>query len=364
MITLSDVVDLQELDSAIDSGFVKVSYSPDGIDRIYNYTDLAQFSPTAFDNEAVRACRGLIVDDKDSVIARSWRKFFNYGQKPDDIDPSSLVEVTDKLDGSLGIIHYDVGNKVRVATRGSFISEQALHATEWLKSTGWKPPSVYILHDYTILVEIIYPDNRIVCDYGDLDTLSLLGAVEVDTGRYLSIDEALELVGPDWPGTATEVLPYKTLTEALSAPPRDGKEGMCVHFLGKNHIVKIKQADYIALHKLVFNLSTKAIWERLVAGDSVDKIIDGLPDEFHTWVRDTAGALISQADDTVSAATELYKSLASNTGSRKEFALEATKTAYASYLFALYDGKDIYQMALKSIKPSGKKLITHSEDEA
>ena len=99
------------------------------------------------------------------------------------------------------------------------------------------------------------------------------------------------------------------------------------------------------------------VWERLVAGDSVDKIIDGLPDEFHTWVRDTAGALISQVDDTVSAATELFQRLASNTGSRKEFAAEASKDSeYFWLLFGIFDGRDIRDMILrKKLKPVGEE---------
>jgi putative RNA ligase len=35
----------------------------------------------------------------------------------------------------------------------------------------------------TVLVEIVYPANRIVLDYGGLDDLILLGAVDIATGR-------------------------------------------------------------------------------------------------------------------------------------------------------------------------------------
>src|SRR5262245_463341 len=48
---------------------------------IYNYTDAALYTLGAWDNPAVRVCRGLIVDDATGrIVARAWDKFFNYGQ--------------------------------------------------------------------------------------------------------------------------------------------------------------------------------------------------------------------------------------------------------------------------------------------
>ena len=71
------------------------------------------------------ACRGLIVDERDGgVVARPYRKFFNHDQ-PDapPLDVTAPVTVTDKLDGSLGILYREPSGAVAVATRGSFASD-------------------------------------------------------------------------------------------------------------------------------------------------------------------------------------------------------------------------------------------------
>jgi RNA ligase len=86
------------------------------------------------------------------------------------------VRVFDKMDGSLGIL-YPTSQGMAVATRGSFTSEQALKATEILHEKY--PEWAQITYDwfrsnfdanwyevnYTDLVEIVYPENRIVVDY-------------------------------------------------------------------------------------------------------------------------------------------------------------------------------------------------------
>ena len=42
-------------------------------------------------------------------------------------------------------------------------------------------------------------------------------------------------------------MPYRSLLNALAAPPRPGAEGMCVRYLDQPYIVKIKQEDYVCL---------------------------------------------------------------------------------------------------------------------
>lgn len=51
------------------------------------------------------------------------------------------------------------GHNVYIATRGSFESDQALWATEWIQKR-FRP--VDFLAGYTYLYEIIYPENRVV----------------------------------------------------------------------------------------------------------------------------------------------------------------------------------------------------------
>lgn len=204
---------------------------------LYSYSKSAPWTPGAFDNPFVRAARGLIVDLDGNVVARPWDKFFNYGQEGcDQIDPSAEVEVTDKADGSLGILHLSPEGRPHIATRGSFVSEQATTATQWIQEMS-SDLDIEFAEYWTFLFEIIYPENHIVVDYGGFEGLVLLGAVHISSGTYIGPDAAQEILG--WFGRTTEVFAYKTLKEALEAPPRDNAEGMVVR--QGNKMLKIKQ---------------------------------------------------------------------------------------------------------------------------
>jgi RNA ligase len=72
------------------------------------------------------------------------------------------------MDGSLGIL-YKVDGKPYLATRGSFVSDQAVAGTAMLHERYGD----YEFEDgFTYLFEIIYPENRIVIDYKGMSDLS------------------------------------------------------------------------------------------------------------------------------------------------------------------------------------------------
>ena len=49
---------------------------------------------------------------------------------------------------------------------------------------------------------------------------------------------------------------------------------------------KIKQDDYVALHRIVTGLSERTVWQHMTDGRPLAELLDGLPDELHTWTRD------------------------------------------------------------------------------
>src|ERR1700683_3484778 len=168
---LNNLIEPGLLDDMLEQGYIRQQFHPGEPLAILNYTEKAQFDRVW--NDATRQCRGLLYKVfGQEVVARPFPKFFNYGEE--DVHHSyyhTPVTVTDKLDGSLGIL-YPVGHYGwAIATRGSFTSPQALHGTaklqEYLKT--WEPAD-----GSTYLFEIIYPANRIVCNYYDTDDLFLL----------------------------------------------------------------------------------------------------------------------------------------------------------------------------------------------
>src|SRR4051812_9325678 len=118
-----------DFNKAVTDGYIRVQHHPTLPLHIANYTEKAQYEHVW--NDVTLNCRGLIYDDNNRIVARPYPKFFNYGDTdntgPLDLDASIIA--VDKLDGSLGIL-YPTPDGPAVATRGSFTSDQAVHATE------------------------------------------------------------------------------------------------------------------------------------------------------------------------------------------------------------------------------------------
>lgn len=313
---------------------------------ILNYTEKAAYDRVW--NNVTLNCRGLIVDAFNWIVARPFPKFFNYGQ-PDcpEIDLDELAVISDKLDGSLGILYRNpVTGKYAIATRGSFESEQAIHATKIFntKYADYVPPS-----GITMLFEIVYPENRIVCNYGDMDDLVFIGSVDIATGDNWDADQDW-----DWPGPKAEIFPFKTMREALEFPPRAGKEGFVVHFLLSGHRVKIKQEDYIQLHRIVTGLNARSVWEAMLY-DEVAELIEKIPDEFHDFIRGVEQSITTEVWWNVTNAEKLYDLALLQLGdnpSKKDFAMLVKDNPDSWALFALWDGKDIGKEFLRRAKPA------------
>jgi RNA ligase len=350
MTLLADVLDPVDLASAVENGHVRMQRHPSRPFVIYNYTEACQYAGAW--TPVTLACRGLIADSTGKIAARALTKFFNHSEShAPRLDPGAAVRVTDKADGSLGIVFHD-GDGFAVATRGSFTSDQALHATSLLRTRycGFVPPA-----GLTVLVEIIYPGNRIVIDYEGLDDLVLLGAVDIATGRTHG-PEAV----PDWPGPVVESFGYATFAEALAAPPRPGREGLVVHFTEADQRVKIKYEEYVRLHRLVTGLTARTVWDILANGGDLDALIEPLPDEFHVWVRNVAAGLHAtvdaQAAEIEAAFTAIVAALPAG-WARKEFAAAAVRSEHRSSLFLRLDEKDYRPALWQRARPAGDRTM-------
>lgn len=349
-VMLDDLFDRQELARMLSERYVKITRHPELPLRILNYTNHTQFDNEW--NDVTRACRGLIVDDAERVVARPFAKFFNLDQHTDRALPVGEVHVTEKLDGSLGIL-YPTPDGHAVATRGSFTSMQALHATalwrERYEDTAELNPN------WTYLCEIIYPANRIVVDYNGLDDLILLGAVELATGRSVPLHNARS----GWPGPVVEEHPYTTLQAAIAAEPRSNAEGFVVHFVADDVRVKLKHSEYVTLHRLITGVSERRVWEALSSGVDHDEWLTGVPDELFHFVRTTRETLRARFAELEAglqtAHTELLAGLPAGY-TRKDFA-EAVAELLPKYplakgLFALQDGKDYSRLLWGELRPA------------
>jgi putative RNA ligase len=395
-IQLGDLLDTGELAAMLDEGYVRRQVHPSMPLAIYNYTEKAAYDRAW--NDVTRQCRGLIVDTATTaVIARPFPKFFNYGEHDEaTLSLDEPVIISDKMDGSLGIVYRGTDGKLAVATRGSFASEQAVHATRVLRE---RYPDFEPLDGYTELFEIVYPQNRIVLDYGAADDLFYLGSVHIATGRSFGPypPGTVAANGKGWTGPRASVFEGRTLADALAMPPRANAEGIVVHYHGSDLRVKIKQDDYVALHRILTMTTARTVWEYLavdacrhlitapkhwgsrlaidparaaeilaVGPDWLVKLTDGVPDEFHGWLRTTIGSLRLRVSGERSALEAQAAGLRTeHGGDRKAFAQAVSGHPHAGALFLMLDGRDITTYLWKSAYPPPEKAWgARSEDVA
>lgn len=343
---LDGIVSLDKLEAEIKAGYINRRFHPEFPTlATVGYSDKCQFDNRW--NETTMACRGIIYDTETlEVIARPFHKFFNHGQGDAQYDlDAPIMGAFNKFDGSLGIRYTRPDGRTAIATRGSFDSEQARHATALVWEWGWQ---AQVMTDHTFLYEIIYPGNRIVLDYGDSDMLAPLGAVSIETGAFEPSDH------PSHGGT---------LREVLAIPPRKNAEGFVV-WIDDQTAVKIKQADYIALHRIISSLSMKEVWRQLRAGTFAE-FAAALPDEFHDWAKATAAALRERFNALSDNAWVTHVAVLNEAGAeRKAQALWLKANAdrnVIGYVFTMLDGREITDSVWRAVEPSGVTEVPTSE---
>ena len=417
---LDDLFSIDDLLDAKHDGFVTQKVHPMLPLEIWTYTRACQYERHW--TPVTTRCRGLVVESVTGhIVAWPFPKFFNVSEHspanayapPLPAEPFSVFE---KVDGSLGIVfHYD--GRWNVASKGSFTSEQATWAQNWLdqSDTSRLEPGI------TYLCEIVYPENRIVVRYDDnLTGLCLLGAYTSD-GQEIPLHEIVD----DWRGVGYPVRQWTSMDRFplsamlaladgnmdLNGDPVSGSasEGWVIRFETTGIRAKIKFAEYIRLHKVLTGINARDIWQaygadrfhdidarelaktigvpvaeavRLAAieGGAIRPLIDDVPDEFDQWVRNVMAGLDAQyyamtqkiADYTAVARTMTSDEMREETGReygpdrRKVFARRVmamtTDPMIRSGMFIKYDGRDIGPHVWKAIRPAATDPFRESED--
>lgn len=350
MTKLDDIVDVSLLAEMLVDGYVSQRFHPDYPElAILNYTEKAAFERKW--NGVTKNTRGLIYNTETyEVLARPFAKFHNFDEPeaPKIEWEQVLYHWANKEDGSLGILYRTPNGYPAIATRGSFASEQAIKGTKMLHDSGmaWVFDE-YIDSGYTPLFEIIYPENRIVLNYGTQEYLHLLGYMHIASGAFV-------------PANPAEPRKFGTLTTDLSRPNAEG----WVAWLTPYKAVKIKQADYVELHRIVTGLNRKSIWRALKDGEPTFKaLLEQLPDELYKWAEDVArelrkeyATIIREVDAQYIYMLELAESMGIEPDDRRGFALNVQRLAhpeYRGFMFSLLDGRDIQDKVWQMIEPKG-----------
>lgn len=313
---------------------------------IYNYSKNTAFKPISEWDIYLNNARGLILNNNYNIIARGFKKFWNYDQVRDQI-PNEPFILTEKLDGSLGILYW-IGSEPFIATRGSFISEQAVKATDILKNK-YKNVIPKLKKDRTYLFEILFPQNRIVVNYGNLEDIILLAVLDNDSGLDLNIPDIGFPIIKSFNLSIDQALNYK----------QSNFEGFVLKF--KNGFrCKIKLDDYVRLHRLISSLSTTRIWELLKNDQTFEEYIISLPEEHYDWAIKVKEDLLKEYREIEQKCLGIYAQL-QGIKDRKSYAAAAkVHCDVAPVLFKMLDKKSYSDIIWDLIRPD---LIKYGQNE-
>ena len=227
-----------------------------------------------------------------------------------------------------------------------------------------KLPYHDLAYGHTHMFEIIYPENRIVVDYGAQEKLVLLGVMHTSGGTEIPhknleehLRDSFELVKAYHSENGWEHL------KSLNEP---NKEGFVIRF-NSGFRMKIKFEDYVRLHRIITQVSNIDIWERLMKDEPLDDILEKVPDEFFDWVRQWEKALkfgyVTQEKEARKWFDRLNEEIVF--AERKEQAiwiLGFVPQEYQSIMFNMLDGRDYSQAIWKMLRPEWSKPFANSEN--
>jgi T4 RnlA family RNA ligase len=322
--------------------------------RIFNYR-LASY--TDFMLPGAMECRGVMfeittapdgVEKPFKLTALPMEKFFNLNENPMtmNVDLSTVVEIQEKADGSL-MSSYMFNGQLRLKSKGSLFSEQAIAAMKWLDT---QPNFKACVEEatrsgggYTVNLEWCSPEHRIVLGYME-PTLKVLNIRDTQTGEYrynkwFNPEECVELVYiPD------------PVAFVQSIPSMQDVEGYVVR-LASGQRIKIKTEWYLSLHHAKDSVNNpRRLFEAIL-----EEGIDDLRSLFYTDL-----VAMKMIDEMQVKVDHLYNAMvievesyyeANKALDRKEYAIKGQKEVtplYFGLVMNKYSGKAVdYKTFLK-----------------
>jgi RNA ligase len=355
--------DFEQLDRLAEEGFVRRVTSPCGNLFLYNYTDKCTYEKKW--NKHTLNARGSVYEvGTGRLVARAFPKFFNFGELPSSKSRNLLKKtkftVNEKMDGSLGIVYFYKG-EWRVNTRGSFTSDQAVKATEMLRSLkGLESLNIYT----TYLVEIIYPENRIIVDYGQEEKLTLLAAFK----NNIEVDIAVaDLFG------VFEHCPiyhdFRSIQEVIDEQARLGKleEGFVVRFEDGER-VKFKSAEYLKIARLISDMTPLNFWKAMKDGEVQQEILEEIPEEFREEadrikfnIEISYAKVMTEIQSDYNYAVKSIGGLVDLQEDRKKLGLflkeNGSELKHAGAIFPMLLNNGVDKYIMKVIRPKGNEIL-------
>lgn len=185
------------------------------------------------------------------------------------------------------------------------------------------------MKECTYCFEIIYPENKIVVDYGEIEDLFLLSITHVRSGKPVNIDEtgfktAKKII-------TTGICPTKWIVDDL-----ENEEGYVMRFISDNIRVKIKFDNYVKKHKGK-DITAKQIKDSLKKMKPID--LDFIPDECYEEVRTIIAEFEDQFKRKEKDIIKEYKEIISQNISSRDVIESIKQSQHSKILFAIHANK-------------------------
>lgn len=353
----------KRLDELTAEGYLRKVISPCGKLMLYNYTDKCTYEKKW--NKHTLNARGTVYEiATGKIVATAFPKFFNFKELQPVIQKTLMKKtkftVCEKMDGSLGIVYFYDG-KWRVNTRGSFSSDQAIKATEMLEGYFTSNMNTNV----TYLVEIIYPENRIIVDYGMEEKMTLLAGINNETGKDVSLEELSETSPfPD----ANIYHDFRSINEVIEEQARLGKmeEGFVVVF-EDGYRCKFKSAEYLKVARLLSEMTPLNFWKAMKDGIVQQEILQEIPEEFEDEVKRIKNGLEKRYKEVglevywdFDYAMKSIGGLIDVEDNRKNLGLfikeNGKELKHPSAMFPMLLDKGVDQYIMKTIRPVGNEI--------
>ena len=338
--------DLNNLVEA-NEAFFKKEFSQNGYTyEIFNYR-LAAFSDFLLPN--AMNCRGTMFRDGE-IVSLPMAKFFNRFENLMTMDVDLLGDVIamEKRDGSL-ISTYLEDGLVRLKTKGSLSSEQAIAATEWFNNNEEFRKKVHDIMDFynwdvTVNCEWTAPNNRVVVPY-QTEELVILNVRKHDDGELVPHAEMGEFFDESEMNMLVEsFFVDKTFVDSIPSMSSDETipviEGFVIQT--KDIMFKVKTDRYIRLHRSKDSITNPKALFAVVINEESDDLRSMFHDDGYmlSLIDDMEQSVIPKFNHMVSTVEQFFNN--NKELSRKDYAIKGTSGLgmYFSLAMNLFLGKD------------------------
>ena len=346
---------LKLLDEYVDKGLLRRAEDEDLVQ--YNYSEYC--NNNGLWDEITMFNRGNIYEKSTgNLIAKAMPKFLNLGQLSEEKQKELMLKpkfnLTEKMDGCLGILYMYKG-EIRCNSRGSFDN----YVTDKIKQLLPKYVMLKkILEHNTLNVEVISPETKIICNYGDTEELYLITAYSnnPDIGEF-SYKE-LSLMGQVMRMPVVKEY-HMSWNQLLNFQKESNweQEGYVVRF-ENNERVKIKSEDYLKVAAFKRNLNKHTLWKvwkndlkQKSEIDHVKEYMLSCPDELYPTATKYLEELKQALEEHKSKVMELVEMLKDKTNKEVGLYFKENKSKYAGAVFSYRNGHNIDSSIIEYIEP-------------